>query len=438
MKKLLIALALALVVAGGLYLDRRGPDPAPAPRPEGAWPEYDSASVRSLSVRCAGASYSLVRRDAGWVLELPGLEPAPLADPAKVGALFDFLAHNKPILRAPGASREAFEPGPGAPALSVDGAEALALGGRDESGVGVWARRGPDGPVVLLAREYEDVLCRDPLSYLDLRLLDFATDAVGAVRLEHGDEAWEIARGKNGLAFVAPEGMVRMRVLTEAFDLWLHEMAALKAMGPAPAAPDPARRPDVSLIVRPAGPGGRPARLDLYAPQRGDGPWTAAGSRQDAYFLLDRERALKVDRNAFSLVDRRLAALDPGAVDRLVLSAPGRELRAARSGQGWRNESASSTLTGIDMFLWRLTDLQYEYGPVGALPASAEERMRLELFAKDGSGLLDLVFYADTGLPPGQCWVARGGTQGFHPVADQIFKDLQGLLPPATEAPAHK
>lgn len=419
-KRAALALVAALALAALLALPGRKPS-----RPGGAWPEYAPGEVVRIAVSGPAGEYALEARGGGWALRVPGAAGQPLADPVRVEALLDFLARNRPLARVddPGPERSGLG---SAASLTINDADRLEIGAPDAKGAGVFARRGGGG-VVLLAREYAQVLGRPAGHYLDLRLLDFDPGQVDAVTLGRGSQAVEIARGAAGPAFVRPAERAGQPALAEALDLWLHELRTLQALGPAPEAPAPGREPDLLVTLRQRGAGEH--ALKLFAPAEGAGPWTALSSRQEAYFLLDPGQVAKVDRNAFSFADRRLAALDPGAVDRLVLSVSGQELRAERDGRRWRVQGLPGALTGIDMLLWRLTDLQYEFGPLETPPPGARERLRLELGLRGGEKR-EFVFHIDPALPAGRCWVSHGAQQGFYRIPDQFYKDLKGLLPP--------
>jgi len=423
-KSAALALVAALALAALLALPGRHPS-----RSGGAWPEYAPGEVTTIAVRGPAGEYTLAARGEGWVLRVPGAAGQPLADPARVAGLLDFLARNKPLERVadPGPERSGL--GAGA-SLTINNADHLEIGAPQGNDTRIFARRG-EGGVFLLTREYTQVLGRPGADYLDMRLLDLEPGQVEAVVLARGVQRVEIVRGAAGPTFARPAERAGQPALAEALDLWLHEMSTLYALGPAPEAPAPGREPDLLVILRQRGSGEQTLRL--FAPLEGAGPWTALSSRQNAYFLLDPGQVAKVDRNAFSFADRRLAALDPGAVDRLVLSVSGQELRAERDGRRWRSQGLPGYLTGIDMLLWRLTDLQYEFGPLETPPPGAQERLRLVLGLRGGEER-EFVFHIDPALPPGRCWVSHGAQQGFYRVPDQFYKDLKGLLPPAPGA----
>jgi hypothetical protein len=126
--------------------------------------------------------------------------------------------------------------------------------------------------------------------------------------------------------------------------------------------------------------------------------------------------------------------LDLGKVEKIRIAGPVRELVAVKSETGWKREGGPGDILGIDMNLWRLTDLKYESEPVKSLTESASHGLTLSMWDNQGELLAELSFYADPALPEGLCWMSKSEQRMFYPVSDRLFKDLQGQLPPAGEA----
>ncbi|WP_461210628.1 hypothetical protein [Desulfocurvus sp. DL9XJH121] len=424
---LVVVLAMGLGLVSGVFFTRGGAGRNAGPD----WPAFTAAAADRIVLEGPDGAFTLEHAAGGWRVRSPMQVGAPLADAAKVVDVLEFLALNRPIRRLGGGVAPVdFTP---RAAVTLEGWGRIEIGGDDGTGLGVYARvtgRGDGAGYVVLSRDYVDVLSRGPWEYLDLRLLTADPGKVELARLESMDEAWEVKRQGDGFALVRPERMAASRVRGETMSLWLHEACSLRAQGLASAPPEEGRVPDLALAMRLRG--GGEQWLKFWRPPNGEGRWLARSSRQEAFFFLDRGPVEKLDKNAFSLVDRRLVTLDLGRVRRLVLSGGGRQLLAERRDGTWRGPEGIP-LTGIDMRLWRLTDLQYEYGPVGELPASAQEAMRLGLLDAAGRDVLRLLFFVDPGLPPGRCWAARDGETLYYPVDNRLFKDLQGQLPPARE-----
>lgn len=423
----LVLFLLVVVGVAGIALTRQASVPAPQ---DEHWPEYSAAAADRVILEGPDNVFELVRGKDAWRIKLSDKAVEPLADTRKVEALLEFLALNKPIRRlmVSVGPKEGFVP---VAAVCVQGRPRLEVGSEDGSGVGVYARMGDMPGLLVLTREYLDVLTRSPLAYLDTRQVEMDPAKVRNVRLSSMQEGWQVRRnGERGWVFVRPENMKGAEVRTEAMNIWLHEVASLTGSELAETPPEPGRLPDLALSLTDAN--NRETWLKLWRPLDDSDTWTVLSSRQEVFFLLDQERVQKLQKNAFSLVDRRLVSLDLGRVRRLSLFGDGREFHARRDGESWLNQQAGE-LTGIDMRLWRLTDVQYEYGPVGALPATAAEALRLVLHDGGDEPLLDLVFYTDPELPGGQCWAGRRGEEAYHPVNARVYMDFQGLLPAVPE-----
>lgn len=424
-----VVAAMVIGLGAGVYLTRSGGEEAAS----GDWPAFTPSAADRIILEGPSGVFSLVHTPGTWRVQMPDRSDFPLADTSRVAAFLEFLAMNRPIRTLD----EAAGPAEFAPraAVTLDGWGRIEIGPEDGTGVGVFARVGGRDGYVVLTTDYAQVLSRGVEYYLDMQLLAMDPDRVQSARLTSMNGGWEIKRDKDAFAFVRPEVMAAARVRAEALGLWLHELSSAKAQSLAPAPPEKGRKPDLVLTAVMRSGGQR--RLKLWRPLDDSHHYTVLSSRQDVHFLLDQERVEKLDRNAFSLVDRRLVALDLGRVRGLALSGGGRKLIASRRDGIWR-AADGSPLTGIDMRLWRLTDLQYEYGPVGALPSTAREALRLGLMDESGEPILKLVFYEDSGLPPGRCWAARDGEKAYHPVDNRLYEDLSGQLPPATEAPVQE
>ena len=98
------------------------------------------------------------------------------------------------------------------------------------------------------------------------------------------------------------------------------------------------------------------------------------------------------------------------------------------AGGGWRFRGEKKDIPGIDMSLWRFTELQFEALPLNNLPDTAVKLMYCKLMDTEGEKLTELTFYADPRLPQGQCWMKNGGGM-YYPVSSRLVKDLQGMFP---------
>lgn len=415
-----LLLAFAVLLLGTVVLLQPWRWSSNLPEPD-QWPDVSVKNVSRIDITNSNGAYSLVSDDDHWMVQ-SALAAPRLASTERVSRLLRFVSNNKPIRRiwdGPDIEKRF----PVIASVSIDTRLRLELGKRDDTGKGVYARRKSDWGAFVLASEYSSVLGRPFHYYVDMRLSSFSPEDVSSVTSKgEGGANWTINRNADGFAFAAPEVMTFAHVLQEDFGLWLHLVATLKASALAIEKPsgDPSR---VLVFDTRAG----KERLELYAPAKAGERWCVKTTRQEGYFMLDPSLVDKLNRNAFSLVERRVISFEAARFQRLSIAGDERRFSAIRTKNGWVHENGSTFVTGIDMFLWRLTDLQYEYGPVGALPATASEQMRLFLENEDGARL-GVVFYEDTELPSGRVWAAVHGIQAYYPVDGSLYRDLQGLL----------
>ena len=403
------------------------------PQAEIRWPAYDVEAMGVLAVSLPEGAFQLERSGGAWFVRLPGMEPVLRADAAKVDALLSFLAHTRPLRRLERASDTGLEQ-PRA-ALAVDGGPLLTIGADVPEGEGVYASLAPagdtGGQLLVLPARFAEVLARAAGQYYDLRLLDVEPRQVVRVALEGlGGESWEVDRAK-GDTFTRPEPLSRTKAAGGKLDQYLHEALAVRASGLAPEASVEGLDTRLTLSVWTAG-DKAPRTVRVHVRPRGEGPWMAVTDRQPVPFLLDPRRVDDLAVSSFLLTDRRVLDLDPATATRLVLAKDGRLLSAHRNGQGWTSDSGGQGLVGIDMALWRLTELRYEFEPVASVPDTAREELELRLLDAKGDLALRLDFLSDPALPSGLMWV-RPDDGLYHPVQDALLDDLTGRLPPAAD-----
>ena len=121
-------------------------------------------------------------------------------------------------------------------------------------------------------------------------------------------------------------------------------------------------------------------------------------------------------------------ALDIGTVDRIVIDHGASRFTVVRSEAGWMLQGREKDLLGIDMLLWRITNLKFEALPLNVQSSTAVEVMHCRLLDEDGTLLKVLTFYVDPELPKGQCWM-KSEDGMYYPVSSRLFRDLQGMFP---------
>lgn len=402
-------------------------------RPEAdiRWPAYDAETMGILAVSLSDGAFQLERSGGAWYVRLPGVEQTLRADADKVGGLLSFLGHGRPMRRLERATDTGLE-SPRA-TLAVDGGPVLAIGADVPDSEGVYASLGPaddtDKQLLVLPAQFADVLSRQAGHYYDTRLLDVEPRQVVRVALEGlGGESWEVDRA-NGDVFTRPEPLAGTKAAGGMLDQYLHEALAVRVADMAPETNLEGLDTRLVLSVWVAG-DTAPRTVRVFASP--EGPWPAVSDWQPVPFLLDRERLDDLAVSSFLLTDRRVVVLNLDTVKRLVLAHGDRHLAAHRNGQGWKSDSGGQGLVGIDMALWRLTELKYEFEPVQAKPGTARGELELELLDAEGNLALRLDFFADPALPQGVMWVRPGGGP-CYPVQDALLSDLAGRLPPPAE-----
>ncbi len=445
---------LAAILAAALSSCSGG---SPPKKESPAWPTPSLTQADGLLVEHPGGGYSLVPREGEWfVAAAPPIggpkggeeeEKSALlrADTARIEALLDFIAHNKPTRRIRDASPSFLtETGldNASIRLTISGTPGwvLELGRDDPGNEGVYARTPDENGVLLLDSKYRAQLDRTPAHYYDLKLVTIAEEAISRVRLEGpGIDTWEILRNKDGYAFTWPKDLGSQAVTTSAMDLYLHTLAGVKATSlladfPKEMKPLPGMSPGLRLTLW-GQDMDNPEVIELFETKDEGTGLIGRSSRQTTYFHLDKERRDKLVVSSFSLRQRDILAVDLGDIVRQRLhqktskEATPRELVAVKTDRGWENDADGAQLPGMDMLLWRLKELQYEADPISAPPTKAEQVLAWELFQGKEDPEEVLTFYLDPGLPKDQCWLKVGSTKMFYPVLDQLLEDLQGRLP---------
>ncbi|MBG0777748.1 MAG: DUF4340 domain-containing protein [Desulfovibrionaceae bacterium] len=453
MKRLLILLILATGVWSAAAYWTAAPKDAGSDRGQDpSWPEVTAERVGRVECNATGgASFVLALRNGQWYAGGTGANATftARADADKVRGLMEFVSHNKPERRLEGIGRDkAAEFGLDAPRLSVTFEAAqpwtLCLGDANPSGDGVYATSSLEDRILLLGAKYRQHLERPETYYHDLRLTDSVADDVERVRVTGpgavGDGEWEAQRTEKGFVFTWPDRLKERTVNQGELDLYLHTLVTMKGArylaGSPKGMPGPYLR--VQIWRKKAA---VPTTIELYdlAAGSAEAPmetrFLTVSDWQGAPVELDRDRAVKLSRTAFSLMERKVASVDLGRITRQRVvqkghdGKPAQEVVAVKKDKGWVTSPDGREMVGMDMLTWRLTDLKYEAEPLSQLPDSARYALTWELFGADDKPVTELVFYLDPDLPEHLCWVKVLGEDRFYPVPDKLLEDLQGQLP---------
>lgn len=449
-----LRLVVLIALAGAAWLAvSQWPDKAARETVEpAAWPAASDlrAQLAGIALENRHGSYNLVpelRGAGGWKVMAPELPEAPteaLADTEKVEALVTFLGANAPLrdLGAPVGDDGLAAYGLDQPAASLnlkgDTPLTVSLGERNPVGDGVYALASVrPGQVLLLDSAWLDELGRAPTHFYDLDLCPLTLEDVarltyqGASSLEgDGTEAWELIRDQARYHFAAPAEATGHAVSDGEIDFYLHGLvtARAEALG-APGAVHGGDRAVERLLRLEAWRENAkaPYVLEVFATDEGRTLYRARAShRPGEEFLLDKDRVRRLIATAFSLRDRRVAPFDTGKTARLRLVDGHETVLEKREGR-WRHQHPHGPeLQGVDVLLWRLSELAFLSDPATTTPLGADKVLEIHVTDKEGGHLARLTLFTDPELPDGQLWLMPEGGD-YHPVDGGILEDLRAL-----------
>lgn len=281
----------------------------------------------------------------------------------------------------------------------------------------------------------KDVLAQLSLSathFLDTRVFNFDKDKVSRAQLvQPFGSSWLVEKRKEGFFFALPGYLKEKPASDSELKLYIHSLALLKAgqLVMEPVVMDK-RIPSLTIKVW-EGKAVEPAYVDFYTIKDNPAEYLGKSSWLTVPFTLDAQSVGQLVRSAFDVQGRTVVKLDLGLVSRFIVVHGETSYAVERGETGWRLLDSKKDLQGIDMFLWRFTDLQFEALPLNNLPDSAVQLMYCKLEDEKGEKLTELTFYADPKLPQGQCWMKNGGGM-YYPVSSRLLKDLQGMFPVAS------
>jgi hypothetical protein len=269
--------------------------------------------------------------------------------------------------------------------------------------------------------------------FLDTRIFKFNDEAVNKVQLvQLFGSSWLVEKRKEGFFFTLPGYLKGKPASDSELKLYLHTLSLLRAatLVLEPVVTDK-RMPALTIKVW-GGKAEKPAQVDFFTVKDDPGVYLGKSTWLTVPFLLDAESVGQLVRSAFDVQGRTVIKIDIGTVARFVIVHGDKLYSVKRGDTGWRIEGEQKDIPGIDMSLWRFTELQFEALPLNNLPSSAVELMHCVLLNKDGGKLTAMTFYTDPKLPQGQCWMKNGGGM-YYPVSSRLLKDLQGMFPASSD-----
>lgn len=413
----------------------------------GVWPDASPDGLQSIEVQSKKEHYLLLREPSGWVVRLDGAgadaPPVP-ADPARIEALLTAIAHNRPgQMLDPNSGVDAQSVGFDAPSLRIvltpagPGAPApvqLTFGNDTPTGAAIYAHSSlAPATVFLLDANVMHLLDKPASHYFDGRLLDVKGEDVQRLTLTgtHGVQ-WDLERRDENFYFVVPQAMQGTAVTVSEVRLFVHNLTAVTADSIL-FTPDKLAQGKPVCVIEAQLAKAPTQRLELYAPLDADMVY-GRSTRHPAGFLLEREKAKQLLRQAYDMQWRGVVSFDSSRVEgaRIYQVMNNQTMTVEKAPSGWVESGTGRGIPGIDMSLWRLKEMRFEAEPVSRLGYPAAQRLVLDLLQKDGKVLSSFTFFSDPRLPADQCWLKVGSEEMYYPVASQLLEDIQGYLPART------
>lgn len=265
--------------------------------------------------------------------------------------------------------------------------------------------------------------------FLDDYLFRFDEDLVDRVQLTQPfGSSWLVEKGNSGFIFKLPGYLKGKHASDSDLKLYVHSLALIRAKHLV-LEPRTIDRRMAALTVRVWTKGDKePHSVVFYTREGTPDVYVGESSWLTMPFLVEAQSVDQMVKSAFDIQSRTVMALDIGIVDRIVFVHGQVRFVVERSNGGWRLRGTKNNLPGIDMTLWRITNLKFEALPLNTLSGTAVKLMHCRLLDAGRNLLKVLTFYADPELPQGQCWMESGDGM-YYPVSSRLLKDLQGMFP---------
>jgi hypothetical protein len=454
LKRLIFLLAAAVLIWGGIWLYNSRDRLTEAGK--GSWPDLATRKVTSFSLQGRETGVAFFRKNGNWLVSLSTHEEqaSPRGDAAKVEALLDFVAHNRPM-RSLGRVETKDLPAYGLAeprhvfAIQDPVDWILKVGAQNVTGDGVYAIHSAEPEeLFLLDRDFLDQFSRKAEFYFDMRLFSVKPEDIRSVRMVPGIEGspgqdressrsgqegppspggWEISRTDAGYAFTWPKNLRDLDVSSQEVDFYIHSLASMTATKLEPGATDPEGIPLFTIQVTANGQS-KKSEAKVF-PSLHEGMYPGTSTWQSVPFVLGDKRVQQLDRSVFSLRDRSILSLDIGQVRRMRFTGKGRNLDVSKRDSVWTRTEGEGEVLGIDMLLWRLTELKFEAGPVAVVPDSASPVLVWEVLDADENTLARIAFYEDPDVSENRCWLKIESKEYYYLVSDKLLDDVLGQLP---------
>lgn len=438
MKKVVFVLAVAALAALAAY-GYRYSTLSTEDMTVSKWLAASFDGVKSLHIQGKQGAFMLDASKEGWQAQVPGASWNVVARvvPEKVAGYLKTLSELEPHRSIGGFDRGGPEEyGLDDPdlkiivAFSKAGTEPVTVKLTADKGGTVfgWNSSSP-GLVYEFAKKSLEDLAQPASNFLDTKVLHFDEEKVSKLQLvQPFGSSWLVEKRKEGYYFSLPGYLKDKPASDSALKLYIHSLGILKANSLVlePVVTDK-RIPALTIRLWTEG-AKESVAVEFFSVKDDPNVYLGKSTWLTVPFTLDAQSVGQLVKSAFDMQGRTVIKLDLGMVARLIVSHGDNLYVVVRGEQGWALEDGKKVLPGIDMSLWRFTELQFEALPLNNLPESAFRLMHCTLADKNGNVLKELTFYADPKLPQGQCWMKNGGGM-YYPVSSRLLKDLQGMFP---------
>jgi hypothetical protein len=432
----LVLIVLAAALAGSAYWYRTSMEEQVA---VSRWLSYSLDKVKSVNVQGDGETYTLVADGDAWETRVSdgtsGVSAGALG--GRVRDYLNRLSELVPLLSFGGDGPDVLKRhGLDEPGVQLivqfkdEGVAPLNIRfSKDESGRTYgWNSETPDRSYEFGSEVYGQ-FAQPAAHFLDTKVFHFDEERVYQAQLvQPFGSSWLVKRGPNGFTFVLPGYLKGKAASGSELKLYLHALALLRANKLVLKPAEPERGMAALTIKVWAGKAKEPSMVEFFTIEDDPKHYFGRSSWLTVPFLLDAESVSQLVKSAFDVQGRNVFTLDIGQVAVMVIINGDRRYVVRREHSGWRVEGGEKNVPGIDMALWRFTELQFEALPLNNLAATAVKLMHCRLLDSEGNELKAVTFYADPQLPPGQCWMKNGDGM-YYPVSARLLKDLQGMFP---------
>ncbi len=404
-----------------------------------AWLVRSFDGVRSIHVQSALGTYMMTCEGDMWEAQVSGSTQniTARALSAKVEDFLQYLVELEPNLSIRGLDRGgADDYGLARPKLKIiittsnETAEPLVVKMASDGAGTVYGWNSLNkGVVYEFGSKALEQLQRPVVEFLDHNVFNFEQDKVDKVQLvQPFGSSWLVEKQKQGYFFSLPGYLKGKPASDSKLKLYLNSLELLK-VGTLVLDPVTVDRqlPILTVKVWPEG-AAEPKEVHFYTIDDNPEVYLGKSSWLTVPFTLDAQSVKQLTRSAFDVQGRSVISLDLGAVTFFTVKHGDSSYTVKRGPDGWSFLGNKKFVQGIDMFLWRFTELQFEALPLNNLPDTAVQLMHCIFFGENGRMLTELTFFADPKLPQGQCWMKSGGGM-YYPVSSRLLKDLQGIFP---------